>query len=78
MEVRYLPLYSNYQNQRHNVRSGISGWAPVNGRNAISWNKKFDLDVWYVNNGSFKTDLNFSFNFKKSNSKRKCKPISYS
>ena len=57
LEVRYLPLYSKYQNQRHNVRPGISGWAQVNGRNAISWDKKFDLDVWYVNNVSFKTDL---------------------
>ncbi len=57
LEVDYLPLYNNYQNQRHNVRPGISGWAQVNGRNAISWNKKFELDVWYVNNVSFKTDF---------------------
>ena len=57
LEVRYLPLYSDYQNQRHNVRPGISGWAQVNGRNAISWDKKFELDVWYVNNVSFKTDF---------------------
>ena len=57
LEVDYLPLYNNYQKQRHNVRPGISGWAQVNGRNAISWDKKFDLDVWYVNNLSFKTDF---------------------
>ena len=57
LEVCYLPLYSDYQNQRHNVRPGISGWAQVNGRNAISWKKKFDLDIWYVNNLSFKTDF---------------------
>ncbi len=57
LEVRYLPLYNDYQKQRHNVRPGISGWAQVNGRNAISWQKKFDLDVWYVNNLSFKTDF---------------------
>ncbi|MCL4134413.1 UNVERIFIED_CONTAM: hypothetical protein GTU68_066859 [Idotea baltica] len=57
LEVRYLPLYNDFQHQRHNVRPGISGWAQVNGRNAISWNKKFELDVWYVNNVSFKTDF---------------------
>ncbi|MBU2951991.1 sugar transferase [Tamlana agarivorans] len=55
--VTYLPLYNDYQKQRHNVRPGISGWAQVNGRNSISWEKKFNLDVWYVNNVSFKTDL---------------------
>jgi undecaprenyl phosphate N,N'-diacetylbacillosamine 1-phosphate transferase len=57
LEVRYLPLYNNYQNQRHNVRPGIPGWAQVNCRNAISWDKKFDLDVWYIKNLSFKTDF---------------------
>lgn len=57
LEVRYLPLYNDFQSQRHNVKPGISGWAQVNGRNAISWDKKFELDVWYVNNVSFKTDF---------------------
>ena len=55
--VDYLPLYNDYQKQRHNVKPGISGWAQVNGRNSISWDKKFDLDIWYVNNVSFKTDF---------------------
>jgi len=55
--INYLSLYSDYQKQRHNVRPGISGWAQVNGRNSISWEKKFNLDVWYVNNVSFKTDF---------------------
>lgn len=55
--IKYLDLYNDYQKQRHKVRPGISGWAQVNGRNAISWEKKFNLDVWYVNNVSFKTDL---------------------
>lgn len=55
--VRYLPLYNEKQARRHNVRPGITGWAQVNGRNAISWEQKFDLDVWYVDNISFALDL---------------------
>lgn len=54
--VQYLPLYSSEQARRHEVRPGITGWAQCHGRNAISWNKKFELDVWYVDNISFKTD----------------------
>jgi len=53
----YLPLYSPDQMKRHNVRPGITGWAQVNGRNAISWNKKFELDLWYVKNISFTLDI---------------------
>ncbi|WP_024597823.1 sugar transferase [Pseudoalteromonas sp. TAE56] len=55
--VQYLPLYSSEQARRHNVRPGITGWAQVNGRNAISWEQKFKLDVWYVNNQSFLLDI---------------------
>ena len=55
--VQYIPLYSNEQARRHNVRPGITGWAQVNGRNAISWDEKFKLDVWYVDNQSFLLDL---------------------
>lgn len=55
--VQYLPLYSTEQSRRHNVRPGITGWAQVNGRNAISWEQKFKLDVWYVGNESFLLDL---------------------
>ncbi len=55
--VQYLPLYSVEQARRHNVRPGITGWAQVNGRNAISWDQKFKLDVWYVDNQSFLLDL---------------------
>lgn len=55
--VNYLPLYTPEQARRHQVRPGITGWAQVNGRNAISWNKKFELDVWYVENISFLLDL---------------------
>jgi len=55
--VQYLPLYSAEQARRHNVRPGITGWAQVNGRNAISWEEKFKLDVWYVDNHSFLLDL---------------------
>lgn len=54
--VQYLPLYSKEQARRHEVRPGITGWAQCHGRNAISWTKKFELDVWYVDNISFATD----------------------
>ena len=56
--VKYLPLYSNEQARRHEVRPGITGWAQCHGRNSISWTEKFKLDVWYVDNCSFKTDIN--------------------
>jgi lipopolysaccharide/colanic/teichoic acid biosynthesis glycosyltransferase len=59
--VQYLPLYNKEQARRHNVRPGITGWAQVNGRNAISWDKKFELDVWYVDNQSFLLDLKILF-----------------
>jgi lipopolysaccharide/colanic/teichoic acid biosynthesis glycosyltransferase len=55
--VQYLPRYSTFQARRHEVRPGITGWAQVNGRNAISWEEKFSLDVWYVDNASFSLDL---------------------
>lgn len=54
--VQYLPLYSPEQARRHEVRPGITGWAQCHGRNAISWKKKFELDVWYVDHISFLTD----------------------
>ncbi len=57
----YLPLYNAEQARRHEVRPGITGWAQVNGRNAISWEQKFKLDVWYVDNLSFLTDLRIVF-----------------
>lgn len=55
--MEYLPLYTPKQARRHHVRPGITGWAQVNGRNAISWEEKFALDSWYVNNHSFWLDL---------------------
>lgn len=55
--IRYLDLYNNFQARRHEVRPGITGWAQVNGRNAIEWEKKFELDVWYVDNLSFALDM---------------------
>ncbi|AIY64588.1 sugar transferase [Pseudoalteromonas piratica] len=57
----YLPLYSEKQAKRHNVRPGITGWAQVNGRNAISWEEKFELDVWYVENQNFWLDIKILF-----------------
>ena len=58
---QYLPLYSKEQARRHEVRPGITGWAQVNGRNAISWTRKFELDVWYVDHCSFLLDLKIIF-----------------
>jgi len=55
--IEYLPLYTSEQARRHEVKSGITGWAQVNGRNAISWEEKFELDVWYVDNQSLLLDL---------------------
>ena len=59
--MEYLPLYSKEQYRRHDVRPGVTGWAQVNGRNAISWEDKFKLDVWYVDNHSFWLDLKILF-----------------
>ena len=55
--VEYLPLYNEQQKRRHEVKPGITGWAQVNGRNTISWQEKFDLDVWYVDHCSFGLDM---------------------
>lgn len=63
---QYLPLYNELQKRRHEVRPGITGWAQVNGRNAISWAKKFELDVWYIDHLSFVMDCKIViFTFKK-------------
>lgn len=59
--VEYLPLYNTIQKRRHEVKPGISGWAQVNGRNAISWDQKFAYDVWYVDNISFALDMKILF-----------------
>jgi lipopolysaccharide/colanic/teichoic acid biosynthesis glycosyltransferase len=59
--IEYLPLYNDFQKQRHKVKPGVTGWAQVNGRNAISWQQKFDCDVWYVYNYSFGVDIKILF-----------------
>lgn len=58
---QYLDIYTEEQNRRHEVKPGITGWAQVNGRNAISWSRKFELDVWYVNHISFFLDIEILF-----------------
>ncbi|MBT2699458.1 sugar transferase [Bacillus sp. ISL-40] len=59
--MEYLPLYTKEQSKRHQVKPGITGWAQINGRNAITWEEKFELDVWYVNNRSFLLDMKILF-----------------
>ncbi len=59
--VQYLPLYNKEQARRHDVRPGVTGWAQINGRNAISWEDKFTLDVWYVDNRTFLLDMKILF-----------------
>jgi sugar transferase EpsL len=59
--MEYLPLYTPYQARRHEVRPGVTGWAQVNGRNALTWEEKFELDVWYVDNRSVWLDLGILF-----------------
>jgi len=55
--MEYLPLYTDEQSRRHDVRPGITGWAQINGRNTLSWENKFELDVWYVEHQSLRLDL---------------------
>src|SRR5207249_4823073 len=59
--VEYLPLYNKFQKRRHEVRPGITGWAQVNGRNAISWSQKFEYDIYYVDHVSFALDMKILF-----------------
>ena len=59
--MQYLPLYTAAQNRRHEVRPGVTGWAQVNGRNSLSWDEKFKLDVWYVDNRSLRLDVKILF-----------------
>lgn len=61
LRMDYLPLYNDHQVRRHEVRPGVTGWAQINGRNSISWEQKFDLDVWYVGNQSIFLDLKIIF-----------------
>lgn len=58
---QYLPLYNKLQKRRHEIQPGITGWAQINGRNAISWNQKFEYDVWYVDNCNFILDIKILF-----------------
>ncbi|MFT4800578.1 MAG: undecaprenyl phosphate N,N'-diacetylbacillosamine 1-phosphate transferase [Flavobacteriaceae bacterium] len=55
--VKYLPLYNDFQKKRHSIKPGVTGWAQVNGRNAISWDEKFEFDIWYTQNVSLKLDF---------------------
>lgn len=57
LREEYLPLYSSFQMRRHEVKPGITGWAQINGRNTLDWDKRFEMDVWYVDNRSFLLDL---------------------
>ena len=59
--IKYLPLYSEFQSRRHEVKPGITGWTQVNGRNSLSWDKKFELDVWYVDHISLSLDFKILF-----------------
>lgn len=59
--MHYLPLYNDFQNRRHEMRPGVTGWAQVNGRNALSWDEKFAHDVWYIDNYSFMLDIKILF-----------------
>ena len=59
--VKYLPRYNKHQKHRHDVRPGLSGWAQVHGRNTVTWEEKFDLDVWYVKNVNFSVDIKIIF-----------------
>ena len=61
LSITYLPLYTREQARRHFVRPGITGWAQINGRNSITWEKKFEMDVWYVDNHSFLLDIKIIF-----------------
>ena len=61
LRTYYLPLYSEEQMRRHEVRPGITGWAQINGRNNLSWTKKFELDVWYVDHCTFSLDMKIAF-----------------
>ena len=61
LRTDYLPLYNDQQARRHEVRPGVTGWAQINGRNSISWEEKFDLDVWYIDNRSLLFDLRIVF-----------------
>ena len=59
--MSYLPLYNEYQNRRHEMRPGVTGWAQVNGRNALSWDEKFAHDIWYIDHYSFWLDMKILF-----------------